>query len=289
MPQFTEADCPDCVAAALVWAQQVLGGESARQVAESLLGDATGMSRAQIFAFPERPLDQPAWQRFHSMVQRCAAGEPLAYVRGVQGFWTLELEVSPATLIPRVETELLVELALSRLPAGATSALDLGTGSGAVALALASERPDCQVLALDVSPAALSVAARNATRHGLHNVSFLESDWYEALEPGEWDMIVSNPPYLADADPHLARGDLRAEPRTALASGVDGLDAIRRIVAGALARLRPGGWLLLEHGWEQGAAVRALLHDAGYEEVASAKDLEARERVSLGRRPAQSL
>ena len=286
MPDSPAADCPFSIAQALAWACELLGGHAARVDAECLLGDAGGFSRAQIFAYPERLLDAGPWQCFQHAVRRLAAGEPLAYVRGRQGFWSLELEVSPATLIPRVETELLVELALARLPAHAASVLDLGTGSGAVALALASERPDCRVFAVDLSSAALAVAARNAQRHGLHNVEFLQSDWFAAVPPGEWDLIVSNPPYLAESDPHLLLGDLPAEPRAALAIGADGLDAIRQIAVDAPARLRPGAWLLLEHGWEQGAAVRELLLRGGLVEVTSMRDLEARERVSGGRRPA---
>ena len=236
-----------------------------------------------MLAFPERPLDAHAWQRFEANVSRHAAGIPLAYVRGRQGFWTLDLEVTPDTLIPRAETERLVELALPCLPQARSRILELGTGSGAIALALASERPECEVVAVDASAAALEVARRNARRCGVE-VRFLHSDWFAALGNETWDLIVSNPPYIAEDDPHLGRGDLPAEPRSALSSGRDGLDALRVIVAGAPARLRAGAWLLVEHGWNQGAAVRALFADAGLVAVRTEQDLEQRDRVTLGQR-----
>ena len=207
----------------------------------------------------------------------------MAYITGRQGFWSLELEVTPATLIPRAETELLVELALARLPCDtACSVADLGTGSGAIALAIASERPLAKVVATDASAAALAVAQRNAARLGITHVRFAQGDWLAPLAGQAFDLIVSNPPYIEAADPHLGEGDLRFEPATALASGADGLDAIRRIVHAAPAHLDPGGWLLFEHGWNQGEASRALLAGAGYAEVFTARDLERRERVSGG-------
>ncbi|MGE4367798.1 peptide chain release factor N(5)-glutamine methyltransferase [Thermomonas sp.] len=251
---------------------------------ELLLAEALGRSRSWLYAHPEAPVPAPARARFGALLARRQAGEPVAYLLGRQGFWSLELEVGPATLIPRPETERLVELALARLPAGQPLRVaDLGTGSGAIALALARERPQARIVATDASAEALAVARRNAERLGLVQVEFRTGDWLAPLRGERFDLIVSNPPYIALGDPHLAQGDLRFEPPMALASGADGLDAIRVIVRDADRHLRPGGWLLLEHGWNQGAAVRALLEAAGFVEVATGRDLEGRERISLGR------
>jgi release factor glutamine methyltransferase len=223
---------------------------------------------------------------FETLVERRVAGEPVAYLTGRRGFWSFELQVTPDTLIPRPETELLVELALTHLPPDRVlQVADLGTGSGAIALALAHERPRAQVLATDASPAALDVARANATSLGNANSAFAQGDWCAALEQRRFDLIASNPPYIAAGDPHLALGDLRREPAAALASGVDGLDAIRRIVAGTRLHLVAGGWLLLEHGMEQGDAVRGLLRDAGFVDASTDRDLEGRDRVSSGRWP----
>lgn len=256
-----------------------------RTDAELLLLHVLRQPRSWLFAHADDEPDTDAQTAFSSLVERRAAGEPVAYLTGRRGFWSLELEVSPATLIPRPETELLVELALQRLPSDAACrAADLGTGSGAIALAIACERPLARVVATDASAAALAVARRNAQRHTIGNVSFVHGDWLVPLADERFDLIVSNPPYIEAADPHLAQGDLRFEPASALASGPDGLDDIRRIVPDARAHLHPGGWLLFEHGWNQGAAVRALLAEAGYADVFSAQDLEQRDRVSGGRR-----
>lgn len=254
-----------------------------RADAEALLLHALGQPRSWLFAHADDALDMDVQTAFEALVARRVAGEPVAYLTGSRGFWTLELEVTPATLIPRPETELLVELALERLPHDAAIRVaDLGTGSGAIALALASERPRARVIATDASADALAVARRNAQRLGIGNVRFEQGDWLAPLADERFALIVSNPPYIEAADPHLAQGDLRYEPATALASGADGLDDIRRIVAGASAHLDPGGWLLFEHGWNQGDAARALLRSAGYAQVFTAQDLEARDRVSGG-------
>jgi len=253
--------------------------------AEILLMHVLQRDRAWLFA---HALDQPgaaACERFETLSARRAAGEPVAYLTGHRGFWSLDLQVAPATLIPRPETELLVELALARLPEDAPcSVLDLGTGSGAVALAVASERASARVVASDVSAAALAVARGNAGRLHLRNVEWVAGDWFAPFAGKRFDMVVSNPPYIAADDPHLQQGDLRFEPAGALASGSDGLDAIRRIVGHARDHLEPGGWLLFEHGWNQGGAVRALLDEAGYGEVFTRQDLEQRDRVSGGRK-----
>jgi len=255
-----------------------------RAEASILLAHALGKSRTWLVAHADDPVDANGVAAFAALVERRATGEPVAYLAGHRGFWTLELEVTPATLIPRPETELLVELALAKMPReGTPEVADLGTGSGAIALAIARECPHARVLATDASAAALAVARRNADANRVSNVGFAEGDWFAALEGKRFDLVVSNPPYIASGDPHLAQGDLRFEPVSALASGPDGLDDIRRIVAGAQAHLIPGGWLLLEHGWDQGNAVRDLLEAADYREVFTAQDLEHRDRISGGR------
>ncbi|MDR7192134.1 peptide chain release factor N(5)-glutamine methyltransferase [Luteimonas terrae] len=250
-----------------------------------LLAHAAGRSQSWLYAHARDPAPDGVPERFEALVARRAAGEPVAYLTGVRGFWDFDLAVTPATLIPRPETELLVELALARLPAADARVVDLGTGSGAIALAIARERPDAAVLATDASVDALAVARANAQALELTQVRFAHGDWYAPLAGARFDVIASNPPYIEDADPHLARGDLRFEPTSALSSGADGLDAIRSIAAGALAHLAPRGWLLVEHGLAQGAAVRALFERAGLVEVATERDLEARDRVTLGRAP----
>lgn len=252
-----------------------------RLEAELLLAHVVGVNRAWFFAHADDALDPAMAERFAGLVQRRAAGEPVAYITGTRDFWSMTLEVTPATLIPRPETERLVELALERLPQGA-SVVDLGTGSGAIALALAKERPDLWVTAVDASSAALEVARRNAARLGLTRVRFLAGDWFAPLAGERFDLIVSNPPYIEADDPHLDRGDLRFEPTSALASGDDGLDDIRLIAAGAANHLHPGGWLLVEHGWNQKEAARAVLTSCGLRDVFTAQDLEDRDRVSGG-------
>ena len=254
--------------------------------AELLLLHVVERERIWLFTHDSEVLDDANAAAFDALIARREAGEPVAYLIGTRGFWTLDLTVTPDTLIPRPETERLVELALERIPLNtAARIVDLGTGSGAIALALASERPAAAVVATDVDKATLAVAVRNAAVHGLDNVWFRRGDWTAALGGERFDLIASNPPYIAEGDPHLGRGDLRHEPPRALSSGADGLDAIRAIVAAAPRHLVPGGWLLLEHGLEQAAAIRALLEQAGFAEVETVQDLERRDRVSLGRVP----
>lgn len=263
-----------------------LPGEDARHEAEQLLIHVLGVERAWLFSHATDEVDADAVERFEVLLARRAEGHPLAYLTGRRGFWTLDLQVNTATLIPRPETELLVEQALARLPADdMVRVADMGTGSGAVALSIASERPLATVMATDVLGPTLAVAVKNAQAHGLENVWFRRGHWYTALGADRFDMIVSNPPYIAAGDPHLVQGDLRFEPPPALASGPDGLDAIREIVAGAHEHLVPGGWLLMEHGWDQGDAIRALLEQAGFVEAQTVQDLEQRDRVTLGRWP----
>ena len=263
-----------------------LSSDEARVDAETLLAHVLGRTRAWLFAWPEHEPDASQVAQFERFVDARERGEPVAYLIGRRGFWTFDLEVTPAVLIPRPETELLVELALERLPRGASKRVaDLGTGSGAIALALASERQHARVLATDASADALAVARANAARLGLRNVEFAQGDWCAALGDVVFDVIVSNPPYIAEGDAHLEQGDLRFEPASALSSGADGLDAIRAIVAQAPAHLAADGWLLLEHGWNQASSVRALLESSGYREVGSFRDNARHERLTVGRRP----
>lgn len=265
-------------------AARALPGDDARGEAQLLLMHVLGRDRAWLYAHADAEVDELAAARFRQLCGERARGVPVAQLVRTRGFWTLELAVDANTLIPRPDTELLVEAALARLPETADVA-DLGTGTGAIALAIASERPRCAVVATDVSGQALAVARANAAAHRLDNVTFVRGSWLQPLAGRRFDLIASNPPYIAEDDAHLAEGDLRFEPRLALASGIDGLDALREIVAGAPALLRPGGWLLVEHGHAQGAAVRALFEAAGFRDIATLRDLEQRERVGLGRMP----
>lgn len=253
--------------------------------AELLLAHALGKGRSWLFAHADDPVPGDSLASFLALLQLRMAGEPVAYLTGSRGFWTLDLEVTSATLVPRPETELLVELALARIPVEVPMRVaDLGTGSGAIALSIASERRQARVIATDASTAALEVAQRNALRNGITNIEFRCGDWFVPVQGERFDLIASNPPYIAESDPHLGEGDLRFEPDAALSSGADGLDAIRTIVGHATAHLDAGGWLLLEHGWNQGDAVRTLLLGAGFIEAETVRDLENRDRVSLGRR-----
>jgi release factor glutamine methyltransferase len=243
-----------------------------------LLAEATGMNEVKLIAFPEMQVSSDAENRFAQFVARRAGGEPIAYILGRKEFYGVDLEVTPAVLIPRPETELLVDLALQR---PFSSMADLGTGSGAVALAVKQKRPSCRMVAVEASAAALKQAEKNAARHGL-DVEFRQGSWFEPLAGERFDLIVSNPPYVAAADPHLQ--DLQFEPREALVAGFDGLDALRQIAGKACGFLTPGGWLLLEHGMGQDGPVRALLAAAGLEEVASWPDLAGIPRVTGGKR-----
>jgi len=272
------------VAALLARAVVALAGDEPRREAELLAQHAFARSRAWLFAHGDAPVEADAAERLRVLVGRRVAGEPLAYIVGRREFFSLDLEITSDVLIPRPETELLVEQALMRIPTGADAAVaDLGTGSGAIALAIASMRPASRVVATDASPAALAVARANAQRLGIGNVEFALGDWCAALPPRRFDVVVSNPPYIAAGDRHLREGDLRFEPVAALASGSDGLDAIRAIVAAAPTCLARGGWLLFEHGYDQGAAVQRLLEKRGFTDISTSVDIENRERVSAGR------
>lgn len=251
--------------------------------AELLLAAALGKPRSYLRTWPERELDADQLGLFRSHLQRRRQGEPVAYILGHQGFWSLDLEVAPHTLIPRPDTELLVESALALLPATPLAALDLGTGTGAIALALACERPGWQVTGVDRVEDAVALAERNRQRLQLDNVRFLHSHWFSALAGQRFGLILSNPPYIRADDRHLDQGDVRFEPSSALVAGADGLDDIRAIIQAAPQYLLAGGWLLLEHGFDQAEAVRELLATAGFSEAHSRRDLGGHERISLGR------
>jgi release factor glutamine methyltransferase len=262
-------------------------GESTRIEAEILLAEVLERPRSWLFAWPEhRPRDDQV-EHFRRLVARRRTGEPVAYLVGWREFWSLRLKVTPATLIPRPETEHLVEAVLGTdLRAGAR-VLELGTGSGAIAIALAHERHDCTIVATDRSTAALAVARRNARRLELRNIDWVAGHWFEPLsQTRRFDTVVSNPPYVAEQDPHLARGDPRFEPRAALAAGADGLDDLRLLIERAPDHLVAGGWLWLEHGEAQGAEVRALLQARGFSAVTTGRDLAGLERYSGGQLPA---
>lgn len=264
----------------------LLRDDDARRESALLLRHVLGVSDAWLVAHSGDAVEAGHADAFQRLIERRAHGEPVAYLTGMRGFHALELRVAPGVLIPRAETEVLVDLALQCIPVDVDGRVaDLGTGSGAIALAIAHARPQARVFATDVSEAALEMARGNAERLHIDNVEFRHGDWYAALDDEHFDMIVSNPPYIAEGDPHLHEGDLRFEPAAALASGADGLDAIRVIVRGARGHLRRGGWLLLEHGFDQSDDVRDLLLDHGYAEVFTRQDLEGRERVSGGRAP----
>jgi release factor glutamine methyltransferase len=257
---------------------------SARIEIQCLLQQVLNVPRAWLLAHPEHYPNETEQTHYHELLQRRLRGEPVAYLLGEREFFGLMFKVTPATLIPRPETELLVELALSRIPQqGLCRVLDLGTGSGAIALAIARARPDVEVLGCDASTTALAVAHTNAQQLSIANAAFIHSDWFEALMTQKFNIIVSNPPYIAAGDPHLARGDVRFEPISALVSGSDGLHDIRHIAAHAPDYLESGGWLLLEHGYDQAAQVRELLQQAGFDVVFSACDLAGIERASGGR------
>lgn len=257
---------------------------SPRVDAEALLMHVSRLDRAGLIVQGERVLTENEEQHWKKLLARRGRGEPVAYLTGRREFWSLSLRVTPDVLIPRPETELLVEKALARIPLDAAWTIaDLGTGSGAIALALAAERPRCRVIATDLSGAALDLARENAARLALTGVEFRRGDWLAPLADMKLDMIVSNPPYVAENDPHLAQGDVRFEPRAALAAGADGLEALRAIAQRAGDHLRAGGLLLLEHGSDQSEAVRHALRESGYRDIVCHEDLAGHARVTEGR------
>ena len=264
---------------------QLQASESPRRDAEILLGFVTGKARTFILAFGETPLTDEQQEQLAALLARRVRGEPVAHLIGEREFWSLPLFVSPVTLIPRPDTECLVEQALARLPAAPCRILDLGTGTGAIALALASERPDCQVTAVDLIPDAVALAQRNADHLGIRNIEIVQSRWFSALEGQQFSLIVSNPPYIDAQDPHLAQGDVRFEPLSALVAADNGLADLHTLIKEAPRYLLPQGWLLLEHGWQQGAAVREIFARYGWQQVETCRDYGDNERLTLGRRP----
>lgn len=274
-----------------------LPADEARVDAQILLQHALGASRAWLIAHGDQALGSEEVARFDILLQRRLHGEPVAYILGSREFYGLEFAVAPGVLIPRPDTETLVDATLRLIPEPPPSPrpspasgrgsplriLDLGTGSGAIAIAIAVHRPTAAVTAVDQSEAALAIARKNAEKLCATNLRLIQGDWFSALKDERFDVIVSNPPYIAHADPHLSQGDLRFEPASALASGADGLDDIRRIVAETPAHLERGGWLLLEHGYDQAERVAGLLKEAGFTEIGHATDLAGIQRVTLGR------
>ena len=277
---------PD-VQTALNWAAgQLTDSDTARLDSECLLAECVGQNRTWLFTWPDKTLTDKQWQRFQTLIAERATGQPVAYLLGFREFWGLSLKVSPDTLIPRPDTEDLVAKVLELLPQEQARVADLGTGTGAIALALASEKPHWQITACDFNPGAVALAEANRKALGFEQVRVLQSDWCQALMPEcaqaeRFDLIASNPPYIEDNDPHLSQGDVRFEPLSALTSGADGLDDIRRIAREAKNCLKPGGWLVLEHGYNQGAAVRTVLEQAGYQQVHTCQDLAGQDRITL--------
>lgn len=271
------------IKAAIIVATNQLGGGTPRFDAEILLAHVLKKSRSYCFTHPEKELTSEQESAFAELIARRRNGEPIAYIVGKKGFWNSNFKVSPATLIPRPETEMLVEKILAMLPFEHEIRIaDLGTGSGAIALTLASERPNWQMVATDISQDALNVALSNAEKMQIKNIEFQQGAWCLAILNQTFHAIVSNPPYIADDDPHLNLGDVRFEPKTALMAGPDGLDAIREIISNAGDHLLNGGHLLLEHGFSQGAAVRELMQANGFKKIYTEYDLAGHERVTIG-------
>ena len=276
------------VAELLQWGRQRLAdSDEAQTDTQVLLCHVLEKDRAWLFAWSDREIATDSASRYRELIEQRANGMPVAYLTGRRGFWSLQLGVDQHTLIPRPETEHLVELALERIPAKANWRIaDLGTGTGAIALAVAKERPGCHIIATDKSATALQVAEENARLNRISNVTFKQGDWLAAVtgEP-PFEMILSNPPYIKEDDPHLQQGDVRFDPDSALHAGAEGLDDLQQIIEQALPHLKPGGWLLLEHGYDQEAAVQALLRQAGYEQVEDYRDLAGQPRVAVGSKP----
>jgi release factor glutamine methyltransferase len=264
----------------------LLDAIDARYESQLLLQQVLKVNRAWLIAHENDDLATDIQHNFNALMQRRIGGEPIAYILGEREFYGLNLAVTPATLIPRPDTELLVDIALKKIPANqAAQILDLGTGTGAIALAIAQQRPHTQVTGVDASRPALEVAISNSQQLHISNCLFVLSDWFNNLNDARFDVIVSNPPYIEEADEHLKQGDLRFEPIYALASGTDGLDDIRRIIDGCLVHLKPQGWLMFEHGYNQAASVSELMAQTGLVAIESFKDLGGNERVTIGKNP----
>lgn len=267
--------------------RQSLDSDSAALDVELLLASVLGKSRTYLYTWPEKEVAVEALDAFQSMLSQRLKGVPVAYLLGSREFWSLQLKVTPDTLIPRPETELLVEAALELLPSSPQCVLDLGTGTGAIALALASEREHWQLLAVDRVSEAAALAEINRRLCGVENVRVVQGSWGDAVAPGCWHMIVSNPPYIDQDDPHLRQGDVRYEPSSALVAARQGLADIESVCCQSLTLLVDGGWLLLEHGYRQGCDVQRLMTELGYDEIKTLKDLSGQDRVTRGRKAVQ--
>lgn len=263
------------------------GSDSPALDAAVLLCHALDKPRSYLLTWPDKELDGELQARFDALLARRCTGEPVAYILGEREFWSLPLKVAPSTLIPRPDTERLVELALDKAVTQEGDILDLGTGTGAIALALASELPQRQVVGIDLRPEAQQLACENGRRLNITNVTFLHGSWFSPLAAGtKFALIVSNPPYIDEHDPHLDQGDVRFEPKTALVAADNGLADIKHISQAARDYLLPGGWLAFEHGYQQGAAVRTIMQDLGYQSVSTEQDYAGNDRVTLGQFPA---
>lgn len=261
---------------------ELTDSDSAVLDTELLLSHALDVSRTYLKTWPDRQPDTDQVTTFAALFQRRIRGEPIAYILGHQGFWSLDLKVSEHTLIPRPETELLVETALELQLPPQSSVLDLGTGTGAIALALACERNDWNITALDFQPQAVALAEENRAAHKLDNVQIVQSNWFAALPAVKFDLIVSNPPYIENNDPHLSQGDVRFEPPSALVSGAEGLDDLILLIGQSVAFLKPNGWLLVEHGYDQGPGVRALFAEAAFSAIETRNDYNQIDRITFG-------
>ncbi len=269
--------------------KRLAAGDSPKRDAEILLGFVTGKARTFIIAFGETLLTATQSEQLETLLARRERGEPVAYLVGEREFWSLPLSVSPATLIPRPDTECLVEQALLHLPATAAKVLDLGTGTGAIALAIASERPDCQVTGIDLHPDAVKLAQHNAQKLAIPNARFLQGSWFSPVPAQHFALIASNPPYIDATDPHLSQGDVRFEPSSALVAENAGFADLAHIIQSSTAYLNEGGWLLLEHGWQQAEEVQKLFTQAGYRGITTVKDYGGNDRVTLGQWSVESL
>jgi release factor glutamine methyltransferase len=268
----------------LACSRALVDSESARLDAEILLSHVLRRERSWLYTWPEYELKETEQREFNALLARRAQGEPVAYLTGEREFWSLPLKVNASTLIPRPETELLVEVALQLCPQAQLRALDLGTGTGAIALALGREKPGWRIIAAEKSPQAAVLAEQNRRQLKIENVQILQSDWFAQIPAQQFDLIVSNPPYIDAADPHLAEGDVRFEPRSALVAESAGLADIEIIAAGCKEYLRPAGWLIVEHGWQQAAQVREIFAAAGLHNIESREDYSGWERLTLGRK-----
>lgn len=267
--------------------QLVNSSDSPRLDAELLLAHSLQCNRSYLYTWPEHSLTMSIERTFSKLIQQRQQGQPIAYLVGYREFWGRDFQVSPATLIPRPDTELLIEMALTKIPPQqAYRVLDLGTGSGAIAITLAKERPQASIVAVDFSASALNIARANAAKHQTNNINFYYSNWFSALQAQDtFDVIVSNPPYISATDPHLKCDDIQHEPLTALIAGTDGLDDIRHLITMTPNFLSTEGWLLLEHGYNQGKEVVHLLQQAGYRQIQCQRDMAGHDRASLGQRP----